>query len=210
MNLPNGVTQRIILVRHGEPTETAHGRCYGKLDVGLSEIGKQQIVKAMEFLQGVEFEQIYASPRSRARESAEIIAAKNSLIYQVENNLAEIDFGDFEGLTYQEVEQKFPEIYRKWMETPTKVEFPNGESFSQMQARVLQTTENLRHQNEGKTFVIVAHGGVNRIILAHYLQIQAEHIFRLEQNYASVNVIDFYGEFPVVRILNQTAENSWR
>jgi len=202
MNLPEGVTNRIVLVRHGEPTETARGRCYGRLDVGLSENGRRQIERACEFLRRFEFSAIYASPRIRARESAMIIAAQSKLFYETKDAFAEIDFGDFEGLTYEEVEQRFPESYAKWMTTPTQVEFPNGESFARMQKRVLRAANNLRAEHAGETVAVVAHGGVNRIILAHFLRIGDADIFRLEQNYAGISVIDFYGEFPLVKIMN--------
>ena len=204
--MPEGVTNRIILVRHGEPSVTARGRCYGRLDVGLSENGRRQIEKACEFLRKFEFSAIYSSPRIRARESASIIAAQSKLFYETKNDLSEIDFGDFENLTYEEVERKFPEIYRQWMETPTQVEFPNGESFSRMQKRVLQATDELRSEHTGEIVAVVAHGGVNRIILAHFLRLDDENIFRLEQSYAGASVIDFYGEFPLVKIMNHGFE----
>jgi alpha-ribazole phosphatase len=202
MHLPEGVTNRIVLVRHGEPSESSRGRCYGRLDVGLSENGKRQIERSCEFLKRFDFAAVYASPRVRARESAEIIAAGSGLFYETKAAFAEIDFGDFEGLTYEEVEQRFPESYGKWMKTPTQVEFPNGESFARMQQRVLRAANNLRAEHAGETVAVVAHGGVNRIILAHFLRIGDADIFRLEQNYASASVIDFYGEFPLVKIMN--------
>ena len=141
MNLPQGVTNRLILVRHGEPVAAAHGRCYGKLDVGLSADGKRQIKQTREFLQNFELAAVYTSPRQRAVESAKIIARDKQISFVISENLAEIDFGDFEGKTYAELEIEFPEIFKRWMETPTEVEFPNGESFTQMQTRVLRETE---------------------------------------------------------------------
>lgn len=210
MNLPDGVTRRIILVRHGEPIASAQGTCYGKLDIGLSEQGELQIEKTAVFLQRLELAAVYASPRIRATESAKIVAAKQNLFVEICEQFAEIDFGDFEGLRYTEVEKRFPEIYEQWMETPTSVEFPNGESFATMQKRVLQASAELLARHDGEAFAIVSHGGVNRIILANVLGIADENIFRLAQNYACANVIDFYDDFPVVRTMNWTAENIWR
>ena len=200
MNLPNGVTNRLILIRHGEPVESAHGRCYGKLDVGLSDDGRRQITDTAAFVGEYEFTQIYASPRRRAVESAKIIQRSGQVF--ISENLAEIDFGDFEGKTYTELETEFPEIFRKWMETPTEVEFPNGESFARMRKRVLRETENILRKHKGETVVLVSHGGVNRVILAHFLKMQNADIFRLEQSYACFNVIDFYDDFPLIKKLN--------
>jgi alpha-ribazole phosphatase len=210
MNLPNGVTNRIIFVRHGEPVAEAKGRCYGKLDVGLSETGAGQIKQTAQWLAQFDIAAVYASPRSRALESAKIIARNCNLFVQPNENLAEINFGDFEGLTYEQAERLAPAVYQKWMHSPTKVEFPNGESFAQMQVRVTKEIEELRLRHEGETFALVSHGGVNRIALAHFLHIENENIFRLEQSYAAANVIDFYDNFPVVRVMNWTAETQWR
>lgn len=209
-DLPSGVTARIILVRHGEPVAEARGRCYGMLDVGLSEKGSHQIGQTAEWLAQFDIAAIYASPRSRAMNSAKIIARNCGLFVQPNENFAEINFGDFEGLTYEEVERLAPDVYQKWMDAPTTVEFPNGESFAQMQERVIREIQELRFRHEGEAFAVVSHGGVNRIALAHFLGIKHENIFRLEQSYAAANVIDFYGDFPVVRVMNWTTETIWR
>ena len=202
MNLPQGVTKRLILVRHGEPVAAAHGRCYGKLDVGLSADGKRQIEQTREFLQNFELAAVYVSPRQRAVESAKIIARDKQISFVISENLAEIDFGDFEGKTYAELEIEFPAIFKKWMETPTEVEFPNGESFTQMQTRVLRETEKILQNHDRETIAFVSHGGVNRIILAHFLKIPNAAVFRFAQDYANANVIDFYDDFPLIKILN--------
>lgn len=206
MNLPEGVTNRIVLIRHGEPEASAKGRCYGKLDVGLSANGRRQIEQTARFLERFKLWAVYSSPRIRATESAKIIAEKNNLITETREDFAEIDFGDFEGLEYAEVERRFPETYRKWMNQPTTVEFPNGESFARMQTRVLHATNELKLRHAGETFAVVSHGGASRIVLANVLGMRNADIFRLAQDYAAANVIDFYGEFPVVKLMNLTAE----
>ena len=200
--LPAGVTQRIVLIRHGEPVEQIRGYCYGKLDVGLSELGREQAKTSAEFVKKFDLSAIYSSPRSRASETASIIAKSCETFYSVRESFCEIDFGDFEGLSYAEIEQKFPAEFKIWMDTPTEVTFPNGESFAQMQARVLLGFADLCAKHSGEQIAIVSHGGVNRIILARLLNIANKDIFRLEQSYACVNVVDFYNDFPVVRVMN--------
>lgn len=200
--LPDGVTQRLILIRHGEPEATARGRCYGKLDVGLSDLGREQIERVARFLSSSPLDAIYASPRRRALESAQIIARTHSLKVQSDDDLAEIDFGAFEGLTYEEVAARFPIEYSMWMQHPTRVQFPDGENFAQMQRRVRRAICRIRSKHGEKTVAVVSHGGVNRIILATFLRIAARDIFRIEQNYASVSVLDFYDETPIARFIN--------
>ncbi len=197
-----GVTIRIIFVRHGEPEDSARGRCYGKSDVGLSENGRRQIGQTARWLEKFDIKAISASPRVRATESARIIAEKFGLIVKTENRFAEMDFGDFEGLTYDAVKELYPDLYATWMKTPTKVEFPNGGSFPKMRKEVLEAVDDLKKIHAGETVAVVSHGGVNRIVLSGVLQMADENLFRLEQNYACANVVDFYGDFPVARIIN--------
>ncbi|HEX4606285.1 MAG TPA: histidine phosphatase family protein, partial [Candidatus Angelobacter sp.] len=95
-----------------------------------------------------------------------------------------------------------PQEYKLWMERPTKVKFPGGESFAEMKTRVLSFQGVLLHTHPNKTVVLVSHGGTNRILLAEALGIQDEMIFRIDQAYAAINVIDYFGNHPVVRLLN--------
>lgn len=204
---PDGVRLRLLLIRHGEPEASARGLCYGKLDMGLSAKGHAQMARLAEALASVTIDAFYASPRRRALESVENLRGKPI----VEPRLAEIDFGELEGLTYDEVAERYPRIYEEWMRAPTKVHFPGGESFKQMRRRVLQAVSEIREARKEQTVAIVSHGGVNRIVLAHALGVEASMIFRMEQSYAGVSVIDEIGETDgtdgtdggcVVRVLN--------
>jgi alpha-ribazole phosphatase len=204
--LPPGVTVRVIIVRHGEPVEWAHGKCYGKLDVSLSARGGEQVEQAASWLASWPLAAVYTSPRRRAKESATIIAARHALDVRVEEGFCEIDFGEFEGLTYDEVAARYPQEYRAWMERPTEVTFPGGESFASMRERVVMTAEQVRRAHVGEAVAVVTHGGVGRIILTEALRMSPSDIFRLGQSYAGVSVIDYYGETPLVRLVNRAGD----
>lgn len=117
-------------------------------------------------------------------------------------DLREIDFGDFEGLAYDDIAARYPELYRQWMETPTEVRFPNGESFQEMRSRVLEAFDAIQRERTGQTVAIVSHGGVNRILIAWALQIHDEYLFRVAQDYAAVNLIAVEGGTPCVKLVN--------
>jgi broad specificity phosphatase PhoE len=91
------------------------------------------------------------------------------------------------------------------MENPTEVLFPNGESFPEMRDRVLRAFDAIERKHVGQTVALVTHGGVNRILLANNLQIPDNCIFRLAQDYAAINLIEFMQGSPVVRLLNFVA-----
>ncbi|HLK69853.1 MAG TPA: alpha-ribazole phosphatase [Bryobacteraceae bacterium] len=193
---------RLWLIRHGEPAAEARRHCYGSLDVRLSEYGRAQMAEVARYLQAEPLAVIYASTRSRALESAQILAAAHSCPVEVVPDLREIDFGDFEGLAYDEIAARYPDLYRQWMETPTEIRFPNGEAFGEMRARVLRAAEAIRLERAGQTAAIVSHGGVNRILIAHALQMPDECLFRLAQNYAAINLLSFVDGVPSVQLMN--------
>lgn len=202
MNQHLGKNTHIWLIRHGEPCPESRGRCYGRLNVGLSAEGQRQIHIVSQRLREEPISAVYVSPRKRAIESGEIIAQCHPCSITVEERLREIDFGDFEGRPYDEIAQTHPEIYRQWMETPTEVQFPNGESFRKMQARVLESAREIYAHHRGETIVIISHGGVNRILLAAALEIPAANIFRIAQRYAAMNLLVLIDDYPSIELMN--------
>ncbi|TQF14842.1 histidine phosphatase family protein [Myxococcus llanfairpwllgwyngyllgogerychwyrndrobwllllantysiliogogogochensis] len=199
--IPSGVT-RMILLRHGKPSEEMKGRCYGRLDVGLAPEGHAQAERAASLLASADLQGLYSSPRRRALDTAKRVAEGRGLDIRVEEAFREIDFGLFEGLTYEEAERQFPEVYAEWMAHPERVRFPEGETFSEMRERVRAGGRVLRARHVGQCFALVSHGGVNRTLLAESLGMADKHLFRLDQVHAAVNVIDFYGDEPVVKLTN--------
>lgn len=195
------ITTCIWLVRHGEPAGV-RGRCYGKLDVGLSEAGQAQMQSAAAHLRTEALDAIYASPRVRTLESARILAAPHQCDFIEDEGFAEIDFGDFEGLPYDEIAARFPDLYRQWMDSPTEVQFPNGESFATMRTRVLRAFHAIRERHAGGTIAIVTHGGVIRILLAWALEMPDHALFRLAQDYAAINLLTTIDGVPIVQRLN--------
>jgi len=157
----------------------------GKLDVDLSPTGFKQAAQTAQLIKPFKPQAIYSSPRLRALDTAAAITNACGLDVIVDDNLAELDFGDFEGLSYEEAEQ----------------------SYAQMSSRVIKFTSKLISRHNGQTIVTVAHGGVNRIVLAKTLGLKSEWIFRLEQSYGAINCIDYYGDTPVLRTMNWTSVN---
>jgi alpha-ribazole phosphatase len=192
----------VWLIRHAEPDASVHGRCYGSLDTGLSPAGREQAAHLAARLIAEPFTALYSSPRRRATETAEAIAMPHGLAIAILPDFRELDFGDFEGRTYDDIAATHPDLYRQWMETPTQVQFPNGESFAQMRERVLGAYRAVRARHDGQTIGLVAHGGVARIVLADALGVPDGNIFRIAQRYGALNLIRHLGEFPSVETIN--------
>jgi alpha-ribazole phosphatase len=194
-------TTTVWLIRHAA-TESMEGRCYGWHDVPLSQDGINQARNLARRLARNRLDAMYTSPLLRARETARILAEPHDVSVQIIQELAEIHFGDFEGLSYEEIQARFPEIYQQWMNQPTVVRFPNGEDFPGLQRRTLAALNSILISNIGKSVAAVAHAGVVRILLADALGIPNSHIFRLAQDYAAVNRIDYTDDGATVKLIN--------
>jgi alpha-ribazole phosphatase len=191
---------RLILVRHCEPQEDSRGFCYGRLDIGLSPAGREHAASLAARVAEQPYDAVYASPRTRAIDTAIPIAAERGLEPVVDDDLREIDFGELEGRPYDEIAQTDPDLYRAWMETPTQVRFPGGEGFADVKGRAITAFERIRVRHESA--VVVTHGGVVRAGLAAWLGMPDEAIFRLTQDYGGVTIVDWLGAAPLVRLMN--------
>jgi alpha-ribazole phosphatase len=195
---------RLWLIRHGAPAEEARGRCYGTWDIGLSATGRAQMERVREYLQAEPLAAIYSSPLRRALESAEILATGRQIPRESAANLSEIDFGEFEGMTYHEIAARYPELYRSWMKTPTEVRFPGGECFGDLRSRSLAAIQSIQTRHEGHTAAVVTHGGVIRAIIAWALQMPDSCVFRLAQDYGAINRLSITDGVPLVEVLNSS------
>ena len=200
----NDQPTRLYLVRHGELVTSKEWRYVGQMDVELNETGKKQIQNLSGRLSSEQIEMIFSSDLTRTIESAEIIGNKLEIINEPISEFREINLGVWEGLTLEEIEESFPEDLVKRSEDIGKFRVINGESFSDVKERVIPKLKDIIEGNVSKRILVIAHGGVNRIIIADALGLDINNIPRLEQNYACLNIIDYYKSGPVVRLINET------
>jgi alpha-ribazole phosphatase len=201
-------TTKVWLIRHAA-TESMEGRCYGWHDVPLAQTGIDQAKHLATRLAQSRMDVVYASPLRRALETARILAEPHDAPVETHGGLAEIHFGDFEGLSYDEIQKRFPDIYHLWMHQPTAVRFPNGEDFRGFQRRALAFVDSIVARHVGKSIAVVTHAGVVRILLADALGIPDSHIFRLAQDYAAVNRIDYADHGATVKLVNGYKEEAY-
>ena len=196
---------RLIIVRHAEP-DAMRGRIYGRLDPPLSPTGRAQAERVALWLQPAPLDAVYASPLRRARETAGFLVRERGIEMAIHPGLVDIDFGEWEGRRFDELERSDPELYRSWMTQPTRTRFPGGENFGELQARVLAAVGEIRR--ETASAALVAHAGVNRVILGSALGLADDAIFRLDQPLAAVSVVDWIEEAPIVRAVNLSLESA--
>lgn len=145
---------------------------------------------------------VYTSNLSRAVKSAEIIARPYKLKPIQMKELRERSFGIWEGMSFTEIKERYPEEFSAWAGNPLKYSPIEGESTVEVEKRVMKAVNTILKKHKGDEIAIVSHGGVSRIILCRLLGIPLENIFRIEQDYAAVNIIEFWNKYPVVKLLN--------
>jgi alpha-ribazole phosphatase/probable phosphoglycerate mutase len=191
---------RLVLIRHAEPDEAVLGRSYGRLDVPLSPAGHDHARAIADALQLIRLDAVFASPLRRALDTAAPLAHARALEPIVHEGLRELGFGVVEGATYDEIARERPELFESWMNDPTGTRFPEGESFPELRERALAAAAEIRSEHESAA--IVSHAGVTRTILAAALEVPDHAIFRLDQPYGAISVVDWIHGSAVIRAVN--------
>jgi len=203
---------RIYLIRHGQTQGGEVLRYKGHTDVPLSDVGRAQILRLSEYLEKKSIDEIYCSDLSRAIDSACIIADKFNLKPIIMPEFRERHFGRWEGMTFDEINNLYPDDFKNWASDPLRFSPIDGESTLDVSNRIMPALETLINKQPEKNMLILAHGGVNRVILCNLLKIPLEHVFRIEQDFAALNIIEFYnnhrGTYPVIKLLNYTPNDN--
>jgi alpha-ribazole phosphatase len=180
----------IYLIRHGEITSFKPRRYIGRQDLPLTPKGRAQIARMAEFLSSQAIDRVICSPLSRCVQSAEIIEERLGVVPQVNPRLAEIDLGSWEGLTVAEVCERYPGQYEARGKDIARFRPPGGESFQDLLDRTWPAFQAISSiANERIT--VVAHSGVNRVLLCRILDIPLTNLFRIDQDYGCLNILHY-------------------
>jgi broad specificity phosphatase PhoE/ribonuclease HI len=199
---------RLILVRHGETAYTAQGRYSGRGDVPLSERGEAQAMAAAGRVAGIarDVAAVVTSPLSRCTRTAELIAAEvGGVDVTVMPDLIECDFGEWEGLTFAEAQERSPEAMDAWLES-ARVPPPGGESFEAVARRAQAAVGTLLSSYPSQVVVVVSHVSPIKLILRDALAAGDDFLHRLFLDAAGVSTMDLWPDGGVaVRSVNETA-----
>jgi alpha-ribazole phosphatase len=194
----------LYLIRHGRVVGAERRRFIGHLDVPLSLEGEAEMRALAAHLSTVRLAAVYSSDLSRARRSAELIAAPHRLAPRIIPALREMAMGRWEGLTAEEIQSREPEAFNAWMARIGEFPFPEGESVSVLIARAWPVVEEIASVHAGGRAAIVAHGGTNRAILCRALGLPFDRLLSLGQDYGALSLLEWTGAWWRLRLLNQT------
>ncbi len=198
---------RIYLIRHGIVVPEERDRFNGRTDAALDPEGLVQLGRVAEYLKSVPPQQIYSSPLQRCRDSASVLERTFGVGIRIEEGLREMDFGEAEGLLFAEAKERFSEETAKWYADLADYRLPGAETMRQVQDRAWAALQRIVAAHPGETLAVQAHGGVNRLILAQVLGLPINRILNLAQDYACLNILDFWPDRVIVKGLNiQVAE----
>ena len=197
-----------LLLRHGQTPMSVQKRYAGRSDVPLTETGLAQAAAAAKRLASAGLGVIVASPLQRTVQTAEAVAAVTSLPVTTDDGFRETDFGDWDGLTFAEVRERWPSEMTAWLADPA-VAPPGGESFAEVSERVTAALHRVVAGQAGKRILIVSHVTPIKTLVAAALLAPPPALFRMHLDVAALSEIDWYADGPaVLRSFNDTAHLS--
>lgn len=196
---------KVYLVRHGQTAWNVGEIFRGRADIPLDETGKKEGHLAGEALKGANLHAIYSSPLSRSMETAENVAKFHNLSVTPLDAIIDISYGEWEGMSRQDVEEKSPDLYRLWIEEPHRARFPKGESLDEVRFRTMAALYELVSKHQDENIVLVAHRVPNKVICCAVLGLDNSNFWRIQQDTACTNLLVYRDGQWIISYLNDTS-----
>ncbi|MDY6834288.1 MAG: histidine phosphatase family protein [Chloroflexota bacterium] len=193
---------QMMLVRHGQTDGNIQGRYQGRTDVDLNQVGREQANKLAQRLSSEKIGYIYSSSLKRAMQTAEAVAKLHGMTVIPREDIREIDVGDLEGMTVEEIERKYGSQRELWENNSWCP--PGGESLVQLNHRVGKFIEDIRQRHDENTILVVAHGGTLRSLLSNCLEFGTHTWPRISIDSASLSIITLNEDRAMLSLLNDT------
>lgn len=200
---------KLLLVRHGETAWNLEGRYQGQSDVALNEVGREQATSIGRRLAREPMDVAYASDLQRAWRTAQAImeargAEAPAVPLHADQRLRELRFGDWEGLTREEIAGRFPDSLAAWQTDPLRTQLPNGERVQAAAERIQAFLQERVAQHPDETVLVVAHGGVLQLMCCLFLDGNLALRRRFRFSNASLSIVNMSGEAAYIHLLNDT------
>jgi alpha-ribazole phosphatase len=198
---------KFLLIRHGQTDWNLAQRFQGQSDIPLNEVGKKQAMALADRLTNESINIVYSSDLQRAIETSKIIMQMSDCKPDLhpDQRLREVNFGDWEGLTYDEIKEKHPNTLNAWENDIYKNAPPNGETLEGLAMRVQSVLNELSAKYNDQTILIVAHGGVLQTLLCLALNLEPTMYWQFHLSTASLSEIAFYPAGAILNLLNDTS-----
>jgi len=198
---------RLLLIRHGEVESRYHGVFGGTIDMNLSPRGRRQAQVLAEYLQAKTIDAIYASPMKRVQQTLAPTLQRSGHAQEIMPGLREVDFGDWTGLDWETVRDRFHFPIHEWLDQIAKPGAPNGENGRSFRARVEPCLREIIRRHPGGNVAVFCHGGVIRQLLSILIKVPLPKTNSFEVEYASITQVALHPHMAEIELLNFTP---WR
>jgi alpha-ribazole phosphatase len=195
------MAKKLVMIRHGVLDTEYHGRFMGKTDVGLSVVGRKQTAALAGTVGNLKEAHFMVSPLRRTQETARLALAAAEHSFDVDPALREIDFGSWEGKTFDEISRADASGVEQWSNFDHDFVFPGGEAIASFIERVRDVARRIA-DDPAETVVVITHGGIIRFLICHYLGLDLRHYLLFDVQPASLSVINLYDQMGVLVRLN--------
>ncbi|CED94863.1 Cobalamin biosynthesis phosphoglycerate mutase CobC [Romboutsia ilealis] len=196
---------KLILVRHALTVDNQESRLSGHIDSSVSEEGKEQIDKITNYLKDFDIDKIYTTTSSRTKDTVKKLSELKSIEIIEKESLKEISFGDFEGLTFKEIENRYPEEFQDMIKKGYEYKYPNGESLIDSYNRVCTELDNIISDCDNQTILICSHGGTIRNIITYLISNSYKYHWNFKIDNGSVTILEIQDGFTVITTMNNTS-----
>ena len=196
---------KLILVRHALTVDNQKSRLSGHIDSSISEEGKEQIDKITNYLKDFDIDKIYTTTSSRTKDTVKKLSELKSIEIIEKESLKEISFGGFEGLTFDEIKDKYPKEFQDTIEKGYEYKYPNGESLIDSYNRVCIELDNIISNNDDRTILICSHGGTIRNIITYLISNSYKYHWNFKIDNGSVTILEIQDGFTVITAMNNTS-----
>jgi broad specificity phosphatase PhoE len=194
----------IILTRHGETDWNLNEVFRGRIDVGLNETGFRQAELLGKYLSDVNIDFIYSSPLNRAIKTAGAIAGYHGLQVNAVPGLIDFDYGEWQGLSHQEVKDRYEELYAAWLSHPEKVRMPDGETLEDVRKRAMVVVKDVIRRDDG-VVVLVSHRVVNKVLICALLGLDNSHFWNIKLDTCGITSFTYEGGRFILTRHNDTS-----
>ncbi|MFC2003355.1 histidine phosphatase family protein [Chloroflexota bacterium] len=194
----------ILLARHGETEWNVKEVFRGRIDVELDETGIKQAELLAKYLRNAKIDAIYSSTLKRALKTAEIIASYHQLTVVITPSLIDFDYGEWQGLSHQEIKDKYKGLYTEWAKNPHRVKMPGGENLNEVRERAMGVVRDVIAKYSG-TVVLVSHRVVNKVLICALLGLDNSHFWNIKQDVGGITIFTYESERFVLVEHNNTS-----
>jgi len=196
---------RLLLVRHGTTEFNSTLKFQGHSDIELSADGYRQVEQLRDHLANEKIDAVYSSDLRRALVTAEIISVGHKVAIVACPELREVNYGNCEGLTFQEIGSRYPDVAEKCVNFTLELGFPDGESFEEFIERTSKFLDRLNKHTSSETILIVSHNGPLKVLVYRLLGIGMEHWWQIRIDIASLSIVETSPRGAILNLLNDTS-----